>query len=125
MTDYSLNSHHIDHQNWQLTNLLGLERNRTWNSYINVDRRRDPRVDSQVKNLLNSAYRSVRASLVAQWLKNPSAKVDRHRRLEFDPWVGKIPVGGNGNPLQYPRLKNPMDRGSWWVTVRGVAKSWT
>ena len=28
-------------------------------------------------------------------------------------------------PLQYSCLENPMDRGAWWVTVHGVAKSWT
>ena len=33
--------------------------------------------------------------------------------------------GGNGNPLQYSCLKNLMDRGAWWLTVHGVAKSWT
>ena len=32
---------------------------------------------------------------------------------------------GNGNPLQYSCLENPMDRGAWWVAVHGVAKSWT
>ena len=43
--------------------------------------------------------------------------------------VGLIPVSGisprgrNGNPLQYPCLKNPMDREFWQVTVHGVAKS--
>ena len=31
---------------------------------------------------------------------------------------------GNGNPLQYSCLENPMDRGAWWATVHGVAKSW-
>ena len=31
----------------------------------------------------------------------------------------------NGNPFQYSCLKNPMDRGAWWATVQGVAKSWT
>ena len=36
------------------------------------------------------------------------------KRHSFDPWVGKIPGGGNGNPLQYPCLGNPMDRGAWW-----------
>ena len=30
-----------------------------------------------------------------------------------------------GNPLQYSCLENPMDRGAWWATVHGVAKSWT
>ena len=30
---------------------------------------------------------------------------------------------GNGNPLQYSCLKNPMDRGAWWATVHGVEES--
>ena len=33
--------------------------------------------------------------------------------------------GGNGNPLQYSCLENPMDGGAWWAAVLGVAKSWT
>ena len=43
--------------------------------------------------------------------------------------VGSIPGSGkssgerNGNPLQYSYLGNLMDRGAWWATVRGVAKS--
>ena len=32
---------------------------------------------------------------------------------------------GNGNPLQYFCLENPMDRGAWWATVHGVTKSQT
>ena len=32
---------------------------------------------------------------------------------------------GNGKPLQNSCLENPMDRGAWWATVRGVAKSRT
>ena len=32
---------------------------------------------------------------------------------------------GNGNPLQYSCLENPMDRGAWWAVVHGVAKSQT
>ena len=43
----------------------------------------------------------------------------------FDARVGKIPWKGNGNPLQYSCLGNPLDRGSWWATVYGVAKSGT
>ena len=34
-------------------------------------------------------------------------------------------LGGHGNPLQYYCLENPMDRGAWWATVHGVAKSQT
>ena len=40
-----------------------------------------------------------------------------------DPWVGKMPGGGYGNPLQYPCLENSMDRGAWQATVHRVAKS--
>ena len=36
----------------------------------------------------------------------------------------KSPGGGNGNPLQYSCLENPMDRGPWQATVHGVSKSW-
>ena len=38
------------------------------------------------------------------------------------PGLGRSPGGGNGNPLQYPCLKNPMDRGAWWARVHGVTK---
>ena len=32
---------------------------------------------------------------------------------------------GDGTPLQYSCLENPMDRGAWWAAVHGVATSWT
>ena len=41
------------------------------------------------------------------------------------PGSGRFPGEGNGNPLQYSYLGNPMDRGAWQVIVQGVAKSWT
>ena len=41
------------------------------------------------------------------------------------PGLGRSPGGGNGNPLQYPCLKNPLDRGACWATLCGVAQSWT
>ena len=44
------------------------------------------------------------------------------RGHEFDSWVGKIPGEGNGNPLQYSCLRNPIDRGAWWAAVHGVTK---
>ena len=45
-------------------------------------------------------------------------------------WVQSLggedpPGGGNGNPLQYSCLENPMYRGAWWPTVHGVTNSWT
>ena len=36
------------------------------------------------------------------------------------PGSGRSPGKGNGNPLQYSCLENPMDRGAWWATVPGV-----
>ena len=41
------------------------------------------------------------------------------------PGLGRSPGEGNGNPLQYSCLKNPMDGGAWWATVHGVTKSRT
>ena len=39
------------------------------------------------------------------------------------PGLGRSPGVGNGNQLQYSCLENPMDRGTWWATVHGVAES--
>ena len=41
------------------------------------------------------------------------------------PGSGRAFGEGNGNPLQYSWLGNPMDRGAWWTTVCGISKSWT
>ena len=41
------------------------------------------------------------------------------------PGLGRSPGGGNGCPLQYSCLEESMDRGAWWATVHGVAKSQT
>jgi len=41
------------------------------------------------------------------------------------PGSGRSPRGGHGNQLQNSCLENPMERGAWWATVHGVAKSWT
>ena len=41
------------------------------------------------------------------------------------PWFGRSLGEGNGNPLQYACLENPMDRGAWWARVHGVAKRQT
>ena len=44
-------------------------------------------------------------------VKNPPAYAgDGHKRCGFDPWVGRLPGGGNGSPLHYSCLENPMDR---------------
>ena len=56
-------------------------------------------------------------------VKKFTCQCRRWKRLRFDPWVRKIPEGGNGNPLQYSCLENPVDRGNWQATVHGVAES--
>ena len=47
------------------------------------------------------------------------------RRREFDSLLGRSPGEGNGNPLQYSCLENPMDRGAWQAAVHEVAESRT
>ena len=42
--------------------------------------------------------------------------------MDLIPGLGSSPGEGNGYPLQYSSLGNPMDRGAWWATVHGVAK---
>ena len=39
------------------------------------------------------------------------------------PGLGRSPGEGNGKPLQYPCLENPMDRGAWWAAVHRISKS--
>ena len=41
------------------------------------------------------------------------------------PELGSSPGEGNGCPLQYLGLENPMDRGAWGANVHGITKSWT
>ena len=45
--------------------------------------------------------------------------------MDSVPGSGDSPGEGQGNPLQYSYLKNPMDRGAWWATFYRVTKSWT
>ena len=57
-------------------------------------------------------------------VKNPPANARGTRDLGSVPGSGRSPGLGNGNPLQYSCLKNPMDRRAWQATVREVGKSW-
>ena len=58
-------------------------------------------------------------------VKNPPANAGDIRDLGSIPGLGRCPREEHGNPLQYPCLENPTDRGAWQATVHGVAKSWT
>ena len=57
--------------------------------------------------------------------KNLPANAGDIRDVSSIPGSGRSPGTGNGNPLQYSCMENPMDRGAWWATVHGVSKNWT
>ena len=63
-----------------------------------------------------------RASQVVLVVMNPSANAGDIRDAGLILRSGRSPGGGDGNPLQYSCLENPMDRGVWQATVRGVAE---
>jgi len=56
---------------------------------------------------------------VGSEVKNPLANAGDPGSV---PETGRSPGEGNGNPVQYSCLGNPMDRGAWWATVLGVTK---
>ena len=60
----------------------------------------------------------------AQLVKNPPANAGDARDTSSISGSGRSTGGGNDNPFQYSCLENPTDRGAWWATVHGVAKSW-
>ena len=56
-------------------------------------------------------------------IKDPPANAGEPESVGLIPGLGRSPGGGNGNPLQYSCLENPVDRGAWRATVHEVAKS--
>ena len=64
------------------------------------------------------------ASQVALVVKNLSASAGDVRDKSSVPGLGRSPGEGNGNPLQYSCVENPMDRGAWRATVHRVRQSW-
>jgi len=56
-------------------------------------------------------------------IKNLPANVGDAGDAGSIPGLGRYPGERNGNPIQYSCLGNPMDKGAWWATVHGVAKS--
>ena len=61
-------------------------------------------------------------SLIAQLVNSQTVNVRNAGDLGSVPWLGRSPEEGNGNPLQYSCLDNPMDRGAWRATVHGVTR---
>ena len=65
------------------------------------------------------------ASQVAHAVEDLPANAGDVGEGGLNPGLGRSPGGGNGTPLQYSCLGNPMGRGAWQATVCGVAKRWT
>ena len=62
---------------------------------------------------------NMRASLIVQSVKNlPAMQESWFRFLGQESSSGE----GNGNPLQYSHLENPMDRGAWWAPAHGITR---
>ena len=57
-----------------------------------------------------------------QWLSGKESTCNAGDKGSI-PRSRRSPGGGNGNPLQYSCLGNPMDRGAWWAAVHGVTES--
>ena len=65
------------------------------------------------------------ASRVMLVVKNLPASGGDISDVGLIPGSGRSPAEGNGNPLLYSCLENPMDGGAWWTAVHGVARSRT
>ena len=73
----------------------------------------------------SSSILSSWASQVVLVITNLPTNAGNARDKGLIPELGRSPGGGPGNPLQYFRLENPMDRGAWGTIVYGVTKSQT
>ena len=64
-------------------------------------------------HLMRRADSFEKTLMTSWWLRRLSICLQCGRQCGFNPWVRKVPGEGNGNPLQYSCLENPMDRGAW------------
>ena len=62
---------------------------------------------------------------MALLVKNPPVNAEEIRETGSIPGSGRSPGEGNGNPLQYSYLEDPIDRGAWRAIVHGVTKNQT
>ena len=80
------------------------------------------RSQTRLKRLSSSSSRCFPGDSV---VKNLLSSAGDLREVCLIPGSGRSPERVNGNSLQYSCLENSMDRGAWWTTVHGVAKSQT
>ena len=72
-----------------------------------------------------AGHRTFISSMWQTWRKNPHVNAGDTRGMGPIPGSGRSSGIGNSNPLQCSCLGSPMDRGTWWAAVHGVAKSRT
>ena len=77
----------------------------------------DTQVCSDCENSLSCIH--LETSQLALVVKNPPANAGDVRDESSIPGLGRSPGEGNGNPLQYSCVENPMDRGAWRAIVTG------
>ena len=80
---------------------------------------------SQIRLKWLSMHACIYIYLGLPWWLSAKGSTCWCRDVGSTPGSGRSPGEGNGNPLQYSCLENPMDRGAWWATVHGVTKSQT
>ena len=98
--------------------------------YYNGNSRESPNLRTRFLFPLNTGLLNENVSYNQTYIHNILGKqfcrvCKKVHLIQPFPMSGRSPGERNGNPLQYSCLKNPMDRGAWWATVYGVAKSWT
>ena len=91
-------------------NKVGVQVNTTWNNFLPFNDK-----FSWCSNSFGFPGGSVE--------KNPPTNAGDTEDMALILGWGRSPGEGNGNLIQYSCLRNPMDRGTWWVTVHEVAKS--
>ena len=98
-----------------MTSLTGGQKGRLWSDHLASE----IQAQSEKRSVL-----PVRGFPCGSAIQNPSVREPSGDAGSI-PGSGRSPGGGDGTPLQYPCLENPIDRGAWWPTVHGVAKSQT
>ena len=78
-------------------------------------------------SLISCYFLSVSMLKLPWWLsgKESACSAGAAGDVGSNPWLGKSPRGGHGNPHQYSCLENPTDRGAWQAIVHRVTKSQT
>ena len=106
---------------WQPTPVLLPRKFHGWRSLVGYSPWGRKESDTTEELYFTSLHAHIQASLLAQQLRT-CLQLRQHMRHALNPWIVKIPSGGDGNPLQYSCLENPKDRGAWGATVHRVTR---